>query len=129
MSGRGTIAGAGFLMVLGMGGPVRAQGIADPDCFPFAPGCERLPRLLDDLAERMAPMLDEFAGRIDPFLSELRGLLGDLSGWEAPEVLPNGDILIRRRPRSPAEPLPEPPRDQFPGEPSDGSPVTEPLEL
>jgi hypothetical protein len=111
---------AGLVAGLALGGPARlqAQGIADPDCFPFAPGCERLPRLLDDLAERMAPLLDEFSERIDPFLSELRTLLGDLSGWEAPEVLPNGDILIRRRP---APALPEPPEDQ--------PPVTEPLEL
>lgn len=60
---------------------------------------------------------------IDPALRELDGLraelegalagLGDLSGYHPPEVLPNGDILIRRRRPAaagdPSLPPPDPP--------------------
>lgn len=106
-------------------GAARAQ--AEIDCFPFAPGCERLPRLLDELTRDLAPLLDDFVGRTDPFLGELRRLLGDLSGWHAPEILPNGDILIRRRRPS------ERPGDQRPTEPPEGTEdapsVSEPIEL
>lgn len=42
-------------------------------------------------------LLDGVLGVVNPWLSDLAEALGDLSGWHAPEVLPNGDILIRRR--------------------------------
>jgi len=42
-------------------------------------------------------LLDQMLGAVNPWLSDLAEKLGDLSGWHAPEVLPNGDILIRRR--------------------------------
>ena len=63
-------------------------------------------------------LFGELLGRIDPYLGQLTELLGDLSGWHAPEVLPNGDILIRRRQ------VEEPPED-----PPSEEPVLDPLEL
>ncbi|MFT3689613.1 hypothetical protein [Paenirhodobacter sp.] len=42
---------------------------------------------------------------IGPALEELRALIDDMQNYEAPVRLPNGDILIRRRPEAPA---PEP---------------------
>lgn len=104
MTGR-AISGIALAAALSLSqtGGAAAQGLADPDCFPFAPGCERLPRLLDDLGRDLRPFLDDFAARADPVLRQLQEMLGDLSGWEAPEILPNGDILIRRR-----RPQPEP---------------------
>ena len=126
-------------LALALAGAAGAQTPA-PDCPFLAPGCERLPRLfqeferdlapllrdlrreaeprLRDLERDLAPLLDGLARRIDPYLAQLGALLGDLTAWEAPEVLPNGDILIRRRP-APA------PGDQPPAEP----PVTAPFEL
>lgn len=59
-------------------------------------------------------LLDEMIGAVNPYLAQLAEMLGDLSGWHAPEVLPNGDILIQRR--QPDEPAPET-EDQAPGEP------------
>lgn len=41
---------------------------------------------LRDLAEEMAPAF-----------AELQELLGDFSNYHMPEVLPNGDIIIRRK--------------------------------
>jgi hypothetical protein len=104
--------------------PAQAQAVPDApapggaECFPFAPGCDRLPRLFDDLTRDLAPLLDDLATRLDPWMRQLTDMLGDLSGWEAPEVLPNGDILIRRRPPSPNRP------DQ-----SGDAPAAEPFEL
>jgi hypothetical protein len=95
----------GFLVWLA--GPGMAQGIPDRD---EAGRGGEVGRLFGELIDR-----------IDPYWGQLTELLGDLSAWHAPEVLPNGDILIRRRqPEAPElEPAPEPPSE----------PVTDPLEL
>ncbi len=111
-------------LLMTVAAPARAQGVADPDCFPFAPGCERLPQLMDDLNRQIAPLLQDLAGRLNPFVADLQELLGDLSGWDAPEVLPNGDILIRSRRAPEIMPGPEepPPRGSVPepGRPESG---------
>lgn len=50
--------------------------------------------LLEHLFEEMGPALDELEGYVD-----------DLNAYEAPVILPNGDILIRRKPEvTPEEP-------------------------
>lgn len=132
---------AALILAVILAGPAAAQTPDAPDCPFLAPGCERLPRMLEeferdlapllrdlqreteprlrDLERDLAPLLDGLGRRVDPFLRDLADLMGDLSGWEAPEVLPNGDILIRRRP------APPPPR---PDQPPEG-PVTAPFEL
>jgi hypothetical protein len=53
---------------------------------------EMEPRLrdLEDLAEDARPFLDRLQ-------AELGAVVEDLDAYEAPEILPNGDILIRRR--------------------------------
>ncbi len=54
---------------------------------------------LQEGAERMLRgLLDE----MDPVLRDLRDRIDDLSVYHPPEVLPNGDIIIRRR--TPLEP-------------------------
>lgn len=70
------------------------------------------------LGDRMGRLFSDLLAEVDPWMADLLDKLGDLTGWHAPEVLPNGDILIRRR-------LP-------PDQPSDsesGSGSAEPLEL
>ncbi|WP_417277960.1 AAA+ family ATPase [Celeribacter sp.] len=50
--------------------------------------------LLEHLFEDMGPALEELEGYVD-----------DLNAYEAPVILPNGDILIRRKPEvTPEEP-------------------------
>ncbi|MFN4099123.1 MAG: hypothetical protein ACK4GT_05050 [Pararhodobacter sp.] len=61
---------------------------------------------------RLRGMFDDMLGAVNPWVSDLVEKLGDLSGWHAPEVLPNGDILIRRREEGQEpEGMPEPAPD------------------
>lgn len=58
---------------------------------PFSRGVDRF---LRDLFTEM-----------EPTLRELRGIIGKLDDYEAPEILPNGDIIMRRK--EPNAPAPE----------------------
>ena len=63
--------------------------------------------LLDGLMSEMEPALDEMGRALseiepalremEPALRELIILLGDMRYYHAPEKLPNGDIIIRRK--------------------------------
>jgi hypothetical protein len=61
--------------------------------------------ILEGLLEDMRPMLDEarpfFEEEMLPFLESLGELIDDLSAYDLPERLPNGDIIIRRSPDHP----------------------------
>ena len=48
---------------------------------------------MDKALSDMKPMVEE----IGPRFQELIALMGDVQNYQAPEVLPNGDILIRRK--------------------------------
>jgi hypothetical protein len=68
--------------------------------------------ILEGILDDMRPMIEEarpfFEEEMLPFLETLGGLIDDLSAYERPERLPNGDIIIRRRPDHPMpEDLPE----------------------
>lgn len=70
--------------------------------------------ILERLLEDMRPMLDSarpfFEEELMPLLERLGEVVDDLSYYELPERLPNGDILIRRSPDAPPwgeAPLPE----------------------
>jgi hypothetical protein len=66
---------------------------------------------LQDLGEAlttMGPAMQHFLREMGPAMAELLNRVGDLSAYQAPELLPNGDIIIRRKPE--AGPLP-PPQD------------------
>jgi hypothetical protein len=73
--------------------------------------------ILEGLMEDMRPMLDEvrpfFEEELVPLLERMGELVDDLSHYELPERLPNGDIIIRRSEDAPpfepeAGPEPEP---------------------
>lgn len=67
--------------------------------------------LLEGLSEDMQPMLEEirpfFEEDMLPFLQGLAEQIDDLAAYELPERLPNGDIIIRRRPDAPPYGSPE----------------------
>ncbi|MDO5603951.1 MAG: hypothetical protein Q4G25_02205 [Paracoccus sp. (in: a-proteobacteria)] len=72
--------------------------------------------IMEGLFQRMRPHLEglgnELAGTLNEFgpaLNELSGLVDDISNYQRPERLENGDIIIRRR----AEAPPPPPLDEL----------------
>lgn len=63
---------------------------------------------LDLMQEGMRLLMDGMMAEVAPTLDELRGAFRDLGAYHPPEILPNGDILIRRRvPLDPAAPKKE----------------------
>lgn len=53
------------------------------------------------LAEEFGPELHRFAQEFGPAMQGLFEAIDSIDNYMAPEVLPNGDILIRRRPEAP----------------------------
>lgn len=68
-----------------------------------------------ELTDRTGPALENFLRQMGPAFEDILGEIKDFSKYEAPQVLPNGDILIRRKDEAPQY-LPP-----VPGENSDGS--------
>ena len=52
---------------------------------------------MDLLSEGTKLLLRGILGDIEPALRELEGALQELNAYHPPEVLPNGDIIIRRK--------------------------------
>jgi len=52
---------------------------------------------LRDRADDMEPALRDFADRMGPALADLMEKIDDLSAYHPPEMLPNGDIILRRK--------------------------------
>ena len=57
------------------------------------------------LEEGTKLLLRGLLSEMEPALRELEGALRELDAYHAPEVLPNGDIIIRRK--VPLEPAPD----------------------
>ncbi|WP_170478760.1 hypothetical protein [Ruegeria arenilitoris] len=62
-------------------------------------------------ADQFGPAMQTFIQEMGPALAELAAQVQDWGLYETPEMLPNGDIIIRKKPQ-PEEP--EPPRAQEP---------------
>ena len=52
---------------------------------------------LQGLADRMGPELKRFVDEMGPAFAELMGQIDDLSAYHPPEMLPNGDIILRKK--------------------------------
>ena len=63
------------------------------------------PRLqeLEGMARELEPKFRDMMSKMGPALADLADMVDDFSNYEAPEMLDNGDIFIRRKP----EPLQE----------------------
>lgn len=75
-------------------------------------------RELDEAAREMEPLLRDFAAEMGPALAELLAQVEDWTVYHPPEMLENGDILIRRR--VPLEPEAEDPAPGPANPPLDG---------
>ncbi|MCI5111898.1 MAG: hypothetical protein MRY75_15215 [Marivita sp.] len=68
-------------------------------------------RELEGLADEIEPALRSFAEEMGPALRDLMEQVEDWSAYEPPVVLPNGDILLRRKPDMPPLDTLPPPED------------------
>ncbi|KMW57633.1 ATPases of the AAA+ class [Candidatus Rhodobacter oscarellae] len=62
---------------------------------------------VDLLSEGTRLLMRGLMGELEPTLRELEGALRDWQGYHPPEVLPNGDIIIRRKHPKPVLPDPD----------------------
>lgn len=129
-----TLAGPGGAQTLGPGAPVpvpvpvpQVVPQTDPEAAPDAridegtdlveQGMKLLLRgILDEMGtsvDEMQQGLSEAAKEIGPALRGLLALIDDVQNYEAPERLPNGDVILRRKPGAP----PPPDLPQAPGAP------------
>jgi len=99
-------------LVLAMGLPVVAQDSpppADPEIEEgFSLMEEGAKLLLRGLMSEVEPALkdmEQALTEMEPALKELLAMIDDIRNYDAPEMLPNGDIIIRRK--TPLTPLPE----------------------
>ena len=51
----------------------------------------------DLMAEALRLFMQGFMAEMEPALEDLQGFVDNLNAYHAPEILPNGDILIRRK--------------------------------
>jgi hypothetical protein len=87
--------GAALLLSLALALPAAAQQSEDG-----------LSEGFDLLQEGTRLMLRGLMEQLEPALRDMRDRIGDLSAYHPPEILPNGDILLRRK--VPLEPEEEP---------------------
>jgi len=52
---------------------------------------------IDLLSQGTRLLLQGLMKDMEPALRDLEGMIDDLNAYEAPQVLPNGDIIIRRK--------------------------------
>lgn len=66
---------------------------------------ERSEEMMREFMEEIAPEMERLMGEMLPELERMADMLGGLVHYEMPEILPNGDIIIRRKKDAP--PLPD----------------------
>lgn len=55
---------------------------------------------MDDLqsfADQLEPSVKQFVEQMGPALGELMGKIDDINAYHPPEILPNGDIILRKK--------------------------------
>ena len=76
---------------------------------------------LQGMAEEFGPSIRSFLEVMGPALAELATEIRDWSAYEAPEMLPNGDIIIRKKVKPEEQPAPEQEESAPEDEASDGA--------
>jgi hypothetical protein len=69
---------------------------------------EELRKGLEELSQGTQEFFESWVDDLGPLLNSLRDKVDDFQNYEKPEVLPNGDIIIRKKPK------PKTPVDQRP---------------
>ena len=63
---------------------------------------EEFGRKADELSETARRTIEDFIALVGPMLTQFSRLIDGLPTYETPEILPNGDIIIRRKLEAPA---------------------------
>ncbi|MEL6914242.1 MAG: hypothetical protein AAFP13_07050 [Pseudomonadota bacterium] len=61
----------------------------------------------EGLARDIGPAMRDMLEQMGPAFAELMDSIDDLSNYEPPAMLPNGDIIIRRKPDAPEFEMPD----------------------
>jgi hypothetical protein len=92
-------------LCLALAAPAHAQEATPPPGSDLEQGFDLLGEgarlLFRGLMAEMEPALQEMGEQLkamEPMLRSLAEMIGDIRHYEAPEKLPNGDIIIRRKP-------------------------------
>ena len=100
----GALVGAGLglwlSLRLGQGTPVAAAGATVMGGLTGWVVAMILRGLLDRVEPTLKDMgedLDGLMADMEPALRDLAGLIGDIRNYHPPEMLPNGDIILRRK--------------------------------
>uniref|UniRef100_UPI004047480D hypothetical protein n=1 Tax=Yoonia sp. TaxID=2212373 RepID=UPI004047480D len=56
---------------------------------------------LKGMGEEMSDTMAQWGAQMGPALADLMARIDDMRNYDAPEILPNGDIIIRRKPDAP----------------------------
>ncbi len=70
---------------------------------------------LQGLVGKFGPAMQSFFQEMGPALAELADDIEDWSAYEAPEMLPNGDIIIRKKPMQDEPEVPEQSQEETDG--------------
>ncbi|MCA0928997.1 hypothetical protein [Ruegeria profundi] len=70
---------------------------------------------LQGLVGKFGPAMQSFFQELGPALAELADEIEDWSVYEAPEMLPNGDIIIRKKPIPDEPEVPEESQEETDG--------------
>ena len=105
-----------MLMLLALPAPAQEAPALPPSGGSVQEGVDLLQRgmqsILDGLVTEMQPAIDGMSRALTemrPLADQLFTLIDNIGNYEAPVMLENGDILIRRKPAAPVpQPLPAP---------------------
>ena len=83
---------------------------------------------MEDMSDEMRDALSSLTSEMGPAMRDLLDLIDEIGNYDAPEVLDNGDILIRRKPDAPPYVAPDRP-DDAPQDAPEGDAPQEPIDL
>jgi hypothetical protein len=89
----------------------QAQDVPNPDVEEGMSLLEQGAQLLlRGMMAEVEPALNDMAKALEeakPMLDDLMSMMGEVQNYHAPEMLPNGDIIIRRKLPDEIDPAPE----------------------
>jgi len=95
MSFKNKIVPLGLVCAFAIAPTAQADESAPLDRLPDA--LEELDRRADEFGDQARETVEEFLTLVGPMLEQLSLFIKDLPAYHAPEILPNGDIIIRRK--------------------------------